>query len=120
MPAGRGAALRLAVAQSAARQPNRRSLAHRERGCCLNLSRASQAIDTLVYYADRDPQALALATKVARWTIEHMQDRSGYFYYRRYPNGFVNKTATLHWGQATMFHALALLLLSLDAQRRRQ
>jgi hypothetical protein len=37
-----------------------------------------------------------------------MQDPSGYFYYRKYPL-ITNKTPTLHWGQATMFAALALL-----------
>lgn len=68
--------------------------------CC------SQAIDTLVYFSDRDPEALELALKVARWTIRNMQDPSGYFYYRRYNRFLVNKTPTLHWGQATMMSAL--------------
>lgn len=69
--------------------------------CC------SQAIDTLTFFADCDPKGLALACKVAKWTIEHMQDHSGYFYYRRYSRRLVNKTPTLHWGQATMLCALA-------------
>jgi hypothetical protein len=69
--------------------------------CC------SQAIDTLVFFRDRDPEALSLALKVAHWTIENMQDASGYFYYRRYSRYLVNKTPTLHWGQATMLCALA-------------
>jgi rhamnogalacturonyl hydrolase YesR len=68
--------------------------------CC------SQAIDTLVFFRDRDPGSLELAIKVAQWTIEHMQDRTGYFYYRRYSPLLVNKTPTLHWGQATMMSAL--------------
>jgi len=67
---------------------------------------SSQAIDTLVFFFDRDPQGLPLALRVARWTIENMQDRTGYFYYRRYSNWLVNKTPTLHWGQATMLCAL--------------
>jgi hypothetical protein len=68
---------------------------------------SSQAIDTLVFFHDRDPESLALALKVAQWTIDNMQDRSGYFYYRRYSPWIVNKTPTLHWGQATMMCALA-------------
>lgn len=68
---------------------------------------SAQAIDTLVFFHDRDPESRSLALKVARWTIEHMQDRSGYFYYRRYSPWLVNKTPTLHWGQATMLCALA-------------
>lgn len=69
--------------------------------CC------SQAIDTLVLFRHEDPDSLTLALKVARWTIANMQDQSGYFYYRRYSPWLVNKTPTLHWGQATMMCALA-------------
>jgi len=75
--------------------------------CC------SQAIDTLVFFSDRDPESLSLAMRVAQWTIENMQDRTGYFYYRRYSRSLVNKTPTLHWGQATMLCALAGLYQSL-------
>jgi hypothetical protein len=73
----------------------------------LDIQCCSQAIDTLVFFSDRDPESVALACKVARWTIANMQDRSGYFYYRRYSKHIVNKTPTLHWGQATMMCALA-------------
>jgi len=73
----------------------------------LDIQCSSQAIDTLVFFHDRDPESLPLALKVAQWTIENMQDRSGYFYYRRYSPWLVNKTPTLHWGQATMMCALA-------------
>jgi hypothetical protein len=48
-----------------------------------------------------------------------MQDATGYFYYRRYPL-MVARIPMLHWGQATMFHALALLLERLDAKRPRR
>jgi rhamnogalacturonyl hydrolase YesR len=73
----------------------------------LDIQCSSQAIDTLVFFYDRDPESLILAAKVAKWTITHMQDRTGYFYYRRYSPWLVNKTPTLHWGQATMLCALA-------------
>jgi rhamnogalacturonyl hydrolase YesR len=73
----------------------------------LDIQCSSQAIDTLVFFHDRDPESLPLAIKVAQWTITHMQDPTGYFYYRRYSSGIVNKTPTLHWGQATMLCALA-------------
>lgn len=76
--------------------------------CC------SQAIDTLVFFHDRDPDSLSLASTIARWTIDNMQDRSGYFYYRRYSRWLVNKTPTLHWGQATMLCALAGLYNALQ------
>jgi rhamnogalacturonyl hydrolase YesR len=75
--------------------------------CC------SQSIDTLVFFHDRDPQSLDLALKIADWTISHMQDKTGYFYYRRYSRLLVNRTPTLHWGQATMLCALAGLYKAL-------
>ena len=75
----------------------------------LDIQCSSQAIDTLVFFNDLDPESLPLALKVAQWTIANMQDRSGYFYYRRYSSWIVNKTPTLHWGQATMLSALAAL-----------
>jgi hypothetical protein len=69
--------------------------------CC------SQAIDTFTIFSDRDPESAVRASRVARWTIQQMQDRTGYFYYRRYSPWIVNKTAALHWGQATMLCAMA-------------
>ena len=80
----------------------------------LDIQCSSQAIDTLVFFQDRDPESIPLALKIADWTISHMRDRSGYFYYRKYSGRIINKTPTLHWGQATMFCALAGLFKSLD------
>ena len=79
----------------------------------IDIQCSSQAIDTLVFFQDLDPSSLSLALKVAQWTIDNMQDRTGYFYYRRYSSWSVNKTPTLHWGQATMLCALAGLYKSL-------
>lgn len=83
----------------------------------IDIQCASQAIDTLSFFQDRDPESAQLALKVALWTIENMQDPKGYFYYRRYTRRLVNRTPTLHWGQATMFCALAGLFQLLTAQR---
>jgi len=73
---------------------------------------AAQAIDTLCLFSDRDPGALPLAARVARWTIGMMQDATGYFYYRQYPR-ITARTPYFHWGQATMFKALSHLALRL-------
>jgi len=75
---------------------------------------ASQAIETLTNFADRDESSLALALKVAQWTIDNMQDKEGYFYYRQYPL-LKAKTPMLHWAQATTYRALSLLLLKLKS-----
>jgi rhamnogalacturonyl hydrolase YesR len=79
----------------------------------LDIQCSSQAIDSLMFFQKIDPDAPALALKVAKWTIENMQDKSGYFFYRRYSPWIVNKTPTLHWGQATMLSALAALYQTL-------
>ncbi len=84
----------------------------------LDIQCCSQAVDTLVFFSDRDLESLSLAVKVAQWTIENMQDRSGYFYYRRYSPWLVNTTPTLHWGQATMLCALSGLYKQLSQDGR--
>jgi rhamnogalacturonyl hydrolase YesR len=70
---------------------------------------AAQAIDTLSFFSDIDPEGLPMARKVAEWTIDNMQDRDGHFYYRR-NNWTINRAPMLHWGQGTMFKALAHFL----------
>jgi len=79
----------------------------------LDIQCSSQAIDTFTFFSDLDRGALPMALKTAEWTIRNMQDTTGYFYYRRYSRHIVNKTPTLHWGQATMLCALAGLYESL-------
>lgn len=76
----------------------------------IDIQCASQAIDTLVYFSKVDDTALDLACKVAKWTIENMQDQTGYFWYRILPKMKV-KIPMIHWGQATMYKALSFLLL---------
>ena len=76
---------------------------------------ASQAIETLATFSDYDAASLALGLKVSKWTIENMQDRKGYFYYRQYP--FIKaKTPMLHWAQATTYKALTVLLSKVGAR----
>lgn len=74
---------------------------------------ASQAIETLVFCSEDDPSCLRIAEKVADWTIDNLQDRTGYFYFRQYPL-LTAKTPYIHWGQATMFKALASLLSKME------
>jgi hypothetical protein len=75
----------------------------------IDIQCAAQAIETLAFCSDNDPSCLALSLKVAGWTIDNMQDRRGFFYYRQYPM-IKAKTPYIHWGQATMYKALATLL----------
>jgi len=82
----------------------------------LDIQCASQGIESLVKLRHLNQElSLPTAKKVAQWTIDNMQDSSGYFYYRKYPI-ITNTTPTLHWGQATMFTALAILARDLEAK----
>jgi hypothetical protein len=90
---------------------------YHDRAYPIDIQCAAQAIDTLAYFADDDPESLSLAVKVANWTIRNMQNRSGYFYYRKYPFGVTARTPMLHWGQATMFKGLAHLILRLTPEK---
>jgi hypothetical protein len=83
---------------------------YHDRAYPIDIQCAAQAIDTLALFSDNDPSAIELARQVALWTIENMQDRSGYFYYRILPLKKV-KIPMIHWGQSTMFKALAHLLM---------
>jgi hypothetical protein len=86
---------------------------YHDRAHPIDIQCAAQAIDTFCTFADEDPAAIDFAQRVAAWTITHMQGSDGHFYYRRY-QWFTAKTPYFHWGQATMFRALAHLLLLLS------
>ena len=51
-----------------------------------------------------------LADRVLNWTITHMQDKKGYFYYQLKP-GISSKISYMRWSNAFMFHALSCYLL---------
>ena len=96
-------------------EPNGRPKYYHNQTFPIDIQCAAQAIDTLSFFSDEDPDALALAQKVADWTIDHMQDADGHFYYRDF-GWAMNKTPMLHWGEGTMFKALAHLLTKLNQE----
>jgi len=70
---------------------------------------AAQAIETLASLAEHDVDHLRQALLVATWTIGHLQAPDGHFCHRDL--GWTRVTTPmLHWGQATMAKALAVLL----------
>jgi hypothetical protein len=52
------------------------------------------------------PQAKEYLQNSINWTIENMQDKSGYFYYRKLPHRTI-KIPYIRWGQAWMLRALS-------------
>lgn len=69
----------------------------------------AQSIETLGNFAEYDLRSIPAALKVADWAIDNMQDKTGYFYYAKYPL-LTLKVPLIHWAQATTYRALALLL----------
>jgi len=93
-------------------EPGGRPKYYHNQALPIDIQCAAQAIDTLAFFSDDDGEALPLARQVAEWTIDHMQDPDGHFYYRDL-GWALNKTPMLHWGQGTMYKALAHLLTEL-------
>jgi hypothetical protein len=72
---------------------------------------AAQSIVTLVRFGEP-----AMATRVALWTVRHMQSRDGSFIYQIHRR-FTNRIAYLRWSNAWMLYALALLVASRGEKR---
>lgn len=98
--------------------PDGRPRYYHNRTYPIDIQCAAQAIETLALFSGVDPDCLELSQTVATWTIDNLQDPGGHFYYRQYPV-IKAKTPYIHWGQATMFKALSLLLSKLPDGLRR-
>lgn len=68
----------------------------------------AQSILTLLEFQHLDAGNLALAWEVFAWTMKHMWDEQGFFYYRVL-RGCTIRTSYMRWSQAWMFLALATL-----------
>jgi hypothetical protein len=70
---------------------------------------AATAIVTLVELKDLDASSLAMAEKLASWTISKLRDQRGFFYYQR-RHFYTVRTPFMRWTQAWMLYAFARLL----------
>lgn len=70
---------------------------------------AGAAIVALLEMREIDDEAAALARQVALWTVQHLQDARGFFYYQR-RRFYTVRTPYMRWSQAWMMYALARLL----------
>ena len=70
---------------------------------------AATAIVTLLELQELNRGALALAERIAAWTIRNLRDREGFFYYQRRRFHTVH-TPYMRWTQAWMLYALGRLL----------
>ena len=72
----------------------------------IDIHNQAQGIITFSKLSCLDRKYVDVASKIALWTIENMQDHSGYFYYQKWPF-ITNKIPHMRWGQAWMMLALA-------------
>lgn len=83
----------------------------------IDIHSVAQSLVTLVTLKDLDWSALQFADTVWSWTLSHLRDREGYFYYQIQPF-WTNKISYMRWSQAWMLLALATLLESETALNR--
>jgi hypothetical protein len=75
----------------------------------IDIHNQAQGIITFSKLSNIRPEYLEFAKTIAKWTIDNMQDKSGYFYYQKWPV-ITNKIPYIRWGQAWMLLALSTLL----------
>lgn len=85
----------------------------------IDVHSCAESINCLIQLTETFPEGKKIAKSIADWTINNMQDETGYFYYgflrsrfTRLP--FLSKIAYLRWGQAWMLKGLSNLLLRLE------
>ena len=65
----------------------------------------SQGIITLALLSEYRENSKEAMRTIAEWTIENMQDKQGFFWYRIFKS-HTNKIPFMRWSQAWMFLAL--------------
>jgi hypothetical protein len=70
---------------------------------------AASAIVTFLECHSLDNDALRMAQKVASWTIQHLRDSRGFFYYQR-RRFYTIRKPYMRWTEAWMLYALSRLL----------
>lgn len=74
----------------------------------LDIHSAAQAMITLVSLNGFDSRSMETARRVYAWTLAHMRDPRGFFYYQKGRAG-TNRIPYMRWSQAWMLLALACL-----------
>lgn len=75
----------------------------------------TQGIITFSEFASDDNDYLDFANTIAKWTINNMKSKKGYFYYRKY-KWYTIKIPYMRWSQAWMLLALSTLKLKSSAR----
>lgn len=75
----------------------------------IDIHSSAQSIITLLSLKDLDRGNSQLAESILTWTISHMYDRKGFFYYQK-NRWSTNKISYMRWSQAWMLLALSTFL----------
>jgi hypothetical protein len=83
----------------------------------IDIHSCSEGIHCLSALSPAFPEGLKLAENILAWTIENLQDKSGYFYYgilksRITGMPFKSKIPYIRWSQAWMLRAMSSYLVS--------
>ncbi len=73
----------------------------------IDIQSCAQAIITLCIIGKRKPELNDIAMKIANWTVQNLYDDKGFFYYRLYKNGKIDKTPYMRWSESWMLRALS-------------
>jgi len=76
----------------------------------IDIQSLAQAVITYAVISEDMNEYLDKAKKIADWTIANLYDSEGYFYYRVYKNGSVDKTPYIRWAQSWMLRAVSLII----------
>jgi hypothetical protein len=87
---------------------NGRSLWRLPKEYPVDIHNQAQGIITFSKFQKFNKDYFLFANKIAEWTIENMQAKEGYFFYRNLKY-FKNKISYMRWSQAWMFLALSFL-----------
>lgn len=89
--------------------PDGRSLWRIPREYPVEIHNQGQGVITFLNFANPENEYGEFAKKIAEWTINNMQDKKGYFYYRKLKN-YTIKLSYMRWSNAWMFVALERMI----------
>ena len=81
----------------------------------IEIHNQSQGIISFAKMIKFNSEYLKFSETIAQWTIANMQDKKGFFYYRKLKT-YTNKIPFMRWSQAWMFLALTELIVTLKSK----
>ena len=72
----------------------------------IDIQSCAQAIITFGELKNIGYDYMYIAENILRWTIDNMMDKKGFFYYKKYKFGRIDKTPYMRWGESWMLRAL--------------